>query len=120
MNLINLRLFSVCFRMLIASIFLLLVCVVPAQADSISDILSPGDVIKGHSKIESECAKCHKKFDKAAQSGLCKDCHKDVAKDIADKHAYHGHIKEAKECKECHKPTKREYVSHDSRSFSIK
>jgi len=102
MNPLTFRSFAVFVRMLIASVILLLVCAVPAQADSISDILSPGDVIKGHSKIESECAKCHKKFDKAAQSGLCKDCHKDVAKDIADKHAYHGHIKEAKECKECH------------------
>ena len=74
----------------------------PAQADSMRDILSPGDLVQGHIKLDNECTKCHKQFDKAAQSGLCKDCHKDVAKDISAKRGYHGHIKEEKECKECH------------------
>ena len=92
----------VCVKILIASVSLCLFSLVPAYADSISDILSPGDLVKGHSKIESECTKCHKRFDKAAQTGLCKDCHKDVAKDINEKHGYHGRIKEQKECKECH------------------
>ena len=64
--------------------------------------MSPGDLIQGHSKLDNECTKCHKQFDKAAQSGLCKDCHKDIAKDISAKRGFHGHIKEEKACKECH------------------
>jgi len=69
---------------------------------ALASLVSPGDVIKGHVKEEESCEKCHKKFDKAAQSGLCKDCHKDVGKDISEKRGYHGRLKEEKECKECH------------------
>lgn len=75
---------------------------VPAHAASVNDILSPGKLISGHAKIDSECSKCHKKFDKAAQPTLCKDCHKDVARDIGEMRGYHGRLKEQKECKECH------------------
>jgi hypothetical protein len=89
-------------RMLVASAILFFACLLPAEADSINDIVSPGDIIQGHIKIDGECTKCHKRFDKNAQSGLCKDCHKDIAKDITDKHGYHGHMKEEKPCKECH------------------
>ena len=73
-----------------------------AHADSTNSLLMPGQVIQGHVKYESECNNCHKPFDKAAQSGLCKDCHKDIGKDITEKQGYHGLMKEEKECKECH------------------
>ncbi len=73
-----------------------------AHADSFGDILSPGKVIEGHAKIESDCNKCHKKFDKGAQNALCKDCHKDIAKDIVELRGYHGRLKEQKDCKSCH------------------
>lgn len=65
-------------------------------------LLMPGDLIQGHAKEEETCEKCHKKFDKGAQSKLCADCHKEVGKDIAEKRGYHGRIQEQKECKECH------------------
>jgi hypothetical protein len=74
----------------------------PANADSVGDILSPGQLIQGHAKVEGECAKCHKRFDKAAQNTLCKDCHKDIAKDITEMRGFHGRLKEQKDCKECH------------------
>ena len=74
----------------------------PAHADSIGDILSPGNLISGHAKVEAECNKCHKKFDKAAQNTLCKDCHKEIAKDITEIRGFHGKQKEQKDCKECH------------------
>ncbi len=73
-----------------------------SQADSVNDLLLPGQVILGHMKLESECSNCHKQFDKGAQSGLCKDCHKDIAKDINAKHGFHGLMQAGKECKECH------------------
>ncbi|MDO8988216.1 MAG: cytochrome c3 family protein [Sideroxyarcus sp.] len=73
----------------------------PLQAQA-NKLLMPGDVIKGHAKEEEACEKCHKKFDKAAQSGLCADCHKEVGKDIADKKGFHGRAEPGKECKECH------------------
>ncbi|MGB8516905.1 MAG: cytochrome C [Gallionella sp.] len=79
-----------------------LACITPACADSVNDLLMPGPVIEGHAKHESDCASCHKQFDKLAQSGLCKDCHKEIKKDLAEKRGYHGLMKEEKECKECH------------------
>lgn len=63
-------------------------CSIQAHADSANDLLMPGQVIQGHMKYESECSNCHKPYDKAAQSGLCKDCHKDIGKDIAEKHGF--------------------------------
>ncbi len=75
--------------------------VFPLQVQA-NKLLMPGKVIKAHAKEEGSCEKCHKKFDKAAQSGLCTDCHKEVGKDINGKTGYHGRIKPSKECKECH------------------
>ena len=89
-------------RLLVASLIVYFSCLMPAQADSMRDILSPGELIKGHIKLDNDCAKCHKQFDKAAQSGLCKDCHKDIAKDYREKRGFHGRMKETRECKECH------------------
>jgi len=75
--------------------------VYPMQAQA-NKLLMPGEVIKGHAKEEENCEKCHKKFDKAAQSALCADCHKDIGKDIEGKKGYHGRLEAGKECKECH------------------
>ena len=73
----------------------------PIQAQA-NKLLMPGDVIKGHAKEEENCEKCHKKFDKNAQSTLCADCHKDIGKDLAEKRGFHGLQAGNKECKECH------------------
>ena len=75
---------------------------IQAHADSANDLLMPGQVIQGHIKYESECSNCHKPYDKSAQSGLCKECHKEIGKDIVEKHGFHGLMKEEKPCKECH------------------
>lgn len=81
---------------------LMIFAVSPAYSDSVDDILSPGKLITGHAKFDSECSKCHKKFDKAGQNALCKDCHKEVAKDISEIRGFHGRQKEQRDCKECH------------------
>ena len=73
-----------------------------AWADNVETALMPGQVIGGHAKWEEDCTKCHKRFDKAAQTGLCLDCHKDVRKDVDAKQGSHGRFKEQRECKECH------------------
>ncbi len=62
----------------------------------------PGEVIKGHAKLEAKCSECHVRFDKEAQTKLCKDCHKEVGADVLNHKGFHGKLKEAKECKECH------------------
>ncbi|THJ11764.1 MAG: cytochrome C [Nitrospira sp. CG24C] len=73
-----------------------------AWADSLESALMPGQVIQGHAKWEEDCAKCHKRFDKAAQTRLCQDCHKDIREDIDRKQRFHGRLKEQRECNACH------------------
>ncbi len=73
-----------------------------ASADTIESVMMPGKVIQGHAKWEDNCQKCHKKFDKEGQNTLCKDCHKDIRKDVTDKKGFHGKMKDGKSCFECH------------------
>jgi len=79
----------------------------------------PGQVIQGHAKLESECKNCHVRFNRAAQSGQCLDCHKDVARDVAQRKGYHGRVSE-KECRACHtehKGRNAEIAPVDARTF---
>lgn len=81
-------------------------------ADNVESALMPGQVIEGHAKWEDDCTKCHKRFDKAAQTQLCQDCHKDIRSDVVQKQGFHGRLKEQRECKECH-------TEHKGRSEKI-
>lgn len=72
-----------------------------AAGQALESVLMPGKVISGHAKFEQECDKCHVKFDKSAQDALCRDCHKQVAQDIAKKTGYHGRIR-IEVCRSCH------------------
>jgi len=56
-----------------------------AGADTLESVMMPGRVIQGHLKWEDTCQKCHKRFDKEGQNQLCKDCHKDITKDVTQK-----------------------------------
>jgi hypothetical protein len=82
-----------------------------AQAETVESVLMPGKVIEGHADLEGDCKNCHVRFDKAAQTGLCLDCHKDVAKDVQQHKGYHGRIKE-QECRACH-------TDHKGRAVNI-
>ncbi|MEC4890388.1 MAG: hypothetical protein RI101_10045 [Nitrospira sp.] len=73
-----------------------------AWADTVETALMPGQVIEGHAKWEEDCTKCHKRFDKAAQTTLCLECHKDVRKDVDAKQGLHGRFQEQRACKDCH------------------
>ncbi len=89
-----LRLFSV----FILSLFLSF----HAGADTLESVMMPGKVIQGHAKWEDTCQKCHKRFDKEGQNLLCKDCHKEITKDVTQKKGFHGKLKEARDCVDCH------------------
>jgi hypothetical protein len=82
-----------------------------AHADSLEGMLMPGNVIAGHAKFEPDCSKCHAKFNKAGQSKLCLDCHKETAADIRQKTGFHGRLKE-NDCRNCH-------TEHKGRNASI-
>ncbi|OGI40986.1 MAG: cytochrome C [Candidatus Muproteobacteria bacterium RBG_16_62_13] len=83
----------------------------PAQADSLESVLSPGPVIQGHAKYETDCKQCHVRFNKAGQKGVCLDCHKEVAGDVQTKRRYHGRL-EQNDCRRCH-------TEHKGRSVNI-
>lgn len=72
-----------------------------AGAQGIESILSPGKLIQGHAKMEDDCKQCHVKFDREAQSGLCRDCHKEVGADVRSKAGFHGRLK-PQACNICH------------------
>jgi hypothetical protein len=102
---------------------------VSAQGVDVEKALMPGAVIEGHAKYEQECEKCHKRFDKAAQTQLCADCHKDIAGDIRSKTRLHGRL-EDKTCRTCHTDHQgrgakvavvdKEKFDHDRTSFKLK
>jgi hypothetical protein len=72
-----------------------------ASAQSIESVVRPGDLVQGHAKWEEECAKCHVRFDRAAQDRLCMDCHKEVGQDVRERTGFHGRLK-PQACKTCH------------------
>ncbi len=77
-------------------------CTVPAlRAQTLESVLSPGPVIKGHVKVEHDCAACHVRFDRAGQDALCTTCHKDVGQDVRQRAGYHGRLK-PQACRLCH------------------
>lgn len=90
-----------------------------AAAQFIERVLAPGEVIEGHAKYEQDCAKCHKHFDKPAQSGLCRDCHKEIAEDVRGGKRFHGRL-EDKPCNACHtehRGRRARIAEFDKRSF---
>jgi hypothetical protein len=81
---------------------LLALCAGSTAAANLEGVLSPGELIKGHAKAETQCENCHTPFQKTEQDLLCEKCHKEVARDIEQKSGYHGHIKERGACRSCH------------------
>lgn len=51
--------------------------------------------------MEDDCKQCHVKFDRAAQSRLCAECHKEVGADVRAKTGFHGRQK-PQACSACH------------------
>jgi hypothetical protein len=81
---------------------LLALCAGYAQAANLEGVLSPGDLIQGHSKAETDCNNCHVPFQKVSQDEMCEKCHKEVGRDIAQKSGFHGRLKDRGLCRSCH------------------
>lgn len=82
--------------------------------NALERLITPGDVIKGHAKIEKDCTTCHKPFSGAAQDGLCLDCHKKIAADRTNQEGFHWRSLPARTqaCSHCHSDHKgREFDS---------
>ena len=74
---------------------------VPAAAQSLESVLSPGKLSTPHLKAESECRNCHVPFERNAQDRLCVECHKEIGQDMRARTGFHGRQK-PQPCKECH------------------
>ncbi len=97
------RAVPVIIKMWLVLLMMLTLCLAGGvRADSLESVLMPGKVIQGHAKTEGQCNKCHVRFNRAGQDKLCGDCHKEVARDVAQKQGYHGRAKDDKFCRECH------------------
>lgn len=76
----------------------------PVWAADIETLIMPGEVVKSHADLESECSNCHKAFQRSEQINLCLDCHEDVQADVRGKSGFHGLSGDVPgvECAECH------------------
>jgi hypothetical protein len=96
-----------------------LACGATVRAEGIESVVSPGEVIQGHLKWESECKQCHIMFDRAAQDRLCMACHKEIGQDVQGKRRYHGLMK-PQPCRTCHtdhKGRKASIIALDTKQF---
>ena len=50
-----------------------------ARGAEIETLFMPGELIAGHAEYESECSRCHARFEKKTQDRLCRDCHEDAS-----------------------------------------
>ncbi len=69
-----------------------------------ADLLSPGQLIKGHAKLEgmSNCTQCHVKGGQVSEQ-RCLDCHTELKERVAKKQGFHGKLTLAElSCKSCH------------------
>jgi hypothetical protein len=89
-------------------------CIDIAAAQTIESLVMPGPVIEGHAEVETECASCHARFERARQRDLCIVCHEDVGLDINRQAGFHGLFENARvdACVSCH-------TDHEGRDFSI-
>jgi hypothetical protein len=105
--------------LLLAALLWVLVLPHIVLAQGIESILAPGDVIRGHVKLEHECKECHVKFNRNGQSALCASCHKDVGADMKNKTGFHGTLK-PQACNVCHTDHKgrdAKIASFDKKTF---
>jgi len=72
-----------------------------ARAASLEGVLSPGPLIAGHAKNESDCESCHVPFDKRAQDDKCLACHREIGRDLRARTGYHGR-QPPQACRSCH------------------
>ena len=76
----------------------------PGYGADIKTLIMPGPVIAGHADLEEDCESCHRAFDGDAQTGLCLDCHEEIAADVEAGEGFHGRQNPGQDpdCRTCH------------------
>lgn len=69
-----------------------------------AQLLSPGKLIDGHSKLEglTSCTNCHELGTKGISNAKCLDCHKTIARNIDQERGLHAQNAD-QNCADCHK-----------------
>ena len=99
-------------RFFLLTLFLSLLSSVPAKAQ-----ISPGPLSKAHQSLTgtTQCASCHQ-FGANTPTFKCLDCHKEIAKALAEKHGYHFGLgmqnPQGKDCIRCH-------LEHNGINFNL-
>jgi hypothetical protein len=79
--------------------------------------ISPGPLSKAHESMTgtTQCASCHL-FGAKTPTFKCLDCHKEIAKTLAEKHGYHASLQmqnpQGRDCVRCH-------LEHNGRNFGL-
>ena len=79
--------------------------------------ISPGPLSKAHQSLTgtTQCASCHQ-FGAKTPTFKCLDCHKEIAKVLADNHGYHAKLgmqnPNGRDCVRCH-------LEHNGADFSL-
>ncbi|WP_018609006.1 cytochrome c3 family protein [Uliginosibacterium gangwonense] len=90
-------------KTLLKLLYVLTLCLVAslAHGQSVETVIMPGKLTSSHAKLESDCKNCHVRFNKAGQDERCKDCHKEIRRDLDTKRGFHGRLKPQR-CAACH------------------
>jgi hypothetical protein len=84
----------------------LLLASLPARADFVQSLSSPGPLAKAHADLDSKCEKCHVPF-KGIPNPSCLNCHSGTKNRIDAGVGPHAQYeKEGKKCASCHKDHK--------------
>jgi hypothetical protein len=85
-----------------------------AQVRSLERLVMPGPVAAAHAEHEATCTACHVLFSREEQSGLCLDCHEEIAADLRSASGFHGRSADAvgADCVQCH-------TEHEGRDADI-
>lgn len=84
----------------------------PAAALDLEKLVMPGELIRDHADLESDCEQCHRPFRSEDQEALCRGCHEAVDADLRNGSGFHGlapGIAQAA-CRSCH-------AEHKGRDF---
>ena len=87
-------------------LLLLTLLALPARADFVQSLTSPGPLGKAHADLDSKCDKCHVPF-KGIPNSSCLSCHAGTQKRISSGIGTHAQYeKQGKKCSSCHKDHK--------------
>ncbi|MDH5649989.1 MAG: cytochrome C [Gammaproteobacteria bacterium] len=113
---------SFLFSLMFLTVTLMINSTARADLSILDSVVTPGELIQGHAKLDKECKSCHKKFDKGAQDRLCMGCHehKPVADDVRAKTGYHGKIghQPCRACHTDHKGREKDIIGLDKKTFN--